>query len=135
MVQGGSTGTRLRGVPGMKQQNQGRMSPYVRMSVEGGVLTVHMTARCVGEKEVSIIAAAAHRVLHRQGDSIQALVLDVGSVEMMKSIGLGMCIDLRNRAQAFGIRTSIEGLAGGLEDLFSMLKIDRLFDLESQRAA
>jgi len=119
----------------MKQQNQGRMSPYVRMSVNGGVLTVHMTARRVGEKEVSVIAAAAHRVLHRHGGSIQALVLDVGSVEMMKSIGLGMCIDIRNRAQAFGIRTSIEGLAGRLEELFSMLKIDRLFEMKSQRAA
>ncbi len=119
----------------MKQQNQGRMSPYVRMSVESGVLTVHMTARSVGEKEVSVIAAAAHRVLHRHGGSIQALVLDVGSVEMMKSIGLGMCIDIRNRAKAFGIRTSIVGLAGRLEELFSMLKIDRMFDRKSTRAA
>jgi len=119
----------------MKQKDQGRMSPYVRMSVDGGILTVHMTARCVGEKEVSIIAAAAHRVLHRHGGSIQGLVLDVGSVEMMKSIGLGMCIDLRNRAQAFGIPTSLEGLAGRLEVLFGMLKIDRMFDMNSSRAA
>ncbi len=128
-------GTREHGVPEMKMQDQGRMSPYVRMSLNDGTLTVHMTARCVGEREVSIIASAAQRALQHHGASIRRLVLDVGSVEMMKSIGLGMCIDLRNRAGAFGIPTSLEGLSGRLEVLFGMLKIDRLFQVHAHQAA
>ena len=119
----------------MKLQDQVRMSPYVRLSLNNEILTVHMTARCVGEREVSIIGSAAQRALQRHGGSIRTLVLDVGSVEMMKSIGLGMCIDLRNRAGVFGISTSLEGLSGRLEALFGMLKIDRLFEVHASQAA
>ena len=58
------------------------------------------------------------------------MVLDVSSVHMMQSVGLGMCIDIRNTADAFGIKTTLVGLRGRLAELFRMLKIDRLFAMD-----
>lgn len=112
----------------MQNQNQRSISPYVNTSFVNGIFTVHMTAPSVGEKEVSVISAAAHRALQQHGTSMNSMVLDVSSVRMMQSIGLGMCIDLRNTAKAFGVATSLRGLAGRLEELFAMLKIDRMFE-------
>ena len=116
-------------------QNQSRISPYVVTTFEDGVFTVHMTASSVGEKEVSVIAAAAHRALQQHGRSMRSMVLDVSGVRMMQSIGLGMCIDLRNTAKAFGVGTTLHGLAGRLEELFTMLKIDRMFESASRPLA
>lgn len=112
----------------MQNKIQGLISPYVTTTFEDGVFTVQMTAPSVGEREVSVIAAAAHRALQQHGCSMRAMVLDVSGVRMMQSIGLGMCIDLRNTAKAFGVATSLQGLGGRLEELFSMLKIDRMFE-------
>ncbi len=116
-------------------QNQSHFSPYVATTFEDGVFTVHMTASSVGEKEVSVIAAAAHRALQHHGRAMQSMVLDVSGVRMMQSIGLGMCIDLRNTAKAFGVGTTLHGLAGRLEELFTMLKIDRMFESASRPLA
>ena len=117
-----------RGAYIMQSQNQRSISPYVNTSFINGIFTVHMTAPSVGEKEVSVISAAAHRAIQQHGKSMDSMVLDVSSVRMMQSIGLGMCIDLRNTAKAFGVTTTLRGLAGRLEELFAMLKIDRMFE-------
>lgn len=117
----------------MNQKARGLISPYVSTSFKDGVFTVHMTAAKVGEHEAAIISAAAHRTIKQHGRSMKSLVLDVSGVTSMQSIGLGMCIDLRNTAKAFGVPTILGGLAGRLEELFTLLKIDRLFETSSPR--
>jgi anti-anti-sigma factor len=115
----------------MQSLNQRSISPYVNTSFVNGIFTVHMTAENVGEREASVIASAVHRALQQHGKSMESMVLDVSSVRMMQSIGLGMCIDLRNTAKAFGVATTLRGLAGRLEELFAMMKIDRMFESPS----
>lgn len=105
-------------------------NPYVSTSMRDGVFHVQLASPRVGDHEASIIAAAVHRVLRQHGRSLQTMVLDVSSVQMMQSVGLGMCIDIRNTADAFGITTRLVGLRGRLAQLFRMLKIDRLFATE-----
>ncbi len=106
-------------------------NPYVSTSMRDGVFRVQLASPRVGEHEASIIAAAVHRVLRQHGRSLRSMVLDVSSVQMMQSVGLGMCIDIRNTADAFGIETTLVGLRGRLAQLFRMLKIDRLFAMGS----
>ena len=106
-------------------------NPYVSTSMRDGVFHVQLASPRVGEHEASIIAAAVHRVLRQHGRSLRSMVLDVSSVQMMQSVGLGMCIDIRNTADAFGIETTLVGLRGRLAQLFRMLKIDRLFAMGS----
>ena len=106
-------------------------NPYVSTSMRDGVFRVQLASSRVGEHEASIIAAAVHRVLRQHGRSLRSMVLDVSSVQMMQSVGLGMCIDIRNTADAFGIETTLVGLRGRLAQLFRMLKIDRLFATET----
>ncbi len=106
---------------------QTTFNPYVSTSVCNGDFHIHITSPRVGDHEASIIAAAVHRVLRSQGRSLKSMVLDVSSVQMMQSVGLGMCIDIRNTADAFGLQTTLVGLNGRLAEMLRMLKIDRLF--------
>jgi len=110
-------------------------NPYVSTSLEDGIFHVCLVAPRVGDHEASIIAAAVHRTLREHGRSLRTMVLDVSNVQMMQSVGLGMCIDIRNTADAFGVSTRLVGLRGRLAQLFRLLKIDRLFTIESGSAA
>ncbi len=110
--------------------SQNTFNPYVSTSMKNGVFHVCLAAPRVGDHEAAIIAASVHRTLRQHGGSLKKMVLDVSSVQMMQSVGLGMCIDIRNTAEAFGVQTTLCGLRGRLAQLFAMLKIDRLFALE-----
>ena len=110
---------------------QHTFNPYVSTSMNNGNFRVHITSPRVGDHEASIIAAAVHRVLRSHGRTLQSMVLDVSNVQMMQSVGLGMCIDIRNTADAFGLQTTLVGLSGRLSQMFRMLKIDRLFATET----
>lgn len=110
--------------------SQNTFNPYVSTSMKDGVFHVCLAAPRVGDHEAAIIAASVHRTLRQHGGSLTKMVLDVSSVQMMQSVGLGMCIDIRNTAEAFGVQTTLRGLRGRLAQLFTMLKIDRLFGLE-----
>ncbi|MDG2201145.1 MAG: STAS domain-containing protein [Phycisphaerales bacterium] len=114
--------------------NSNVFNPYVSTSLKDGVYYVCIAAPRVGDHEAAIIAASVHRTLREHGRSLRTMVLDVSSVQMMQSVGLGMCIDIRNTADAFGVPTSLVGLRGRLAQLFRMLKIDRLFTLEAKPA-
>jgi anti-anti-sigma regulatory factor len=48
---------------------------------------------------------------------------------MMTSFGMGMCVEIRNTADTLGVRTIIAGLNPQLDQMFRMLKVDRLFTI------
>ena len=110
---------------------QTTFNPYVSISMDNGDLLVQITSPRVGDHEASIIAGAVHRMLRSHGRVLKSMTLDVMNVQMMQSVGLGMCIDVRNTADAFGLQTTLVGLNGRLAQMFRMLKIDRLFFSQS----
>jgi hypothetical protein len=46
---------------------------------------------------------------------------------MLSSMGLGMCVDLRNRAAAAKLKPHMTGMSRSLLDLFRMMRVDRLY--------
>lgn len=97
---------------------------FVFFSASDDVLTARLNGPSIGEREVPIINTEINDILRTFGPRIQRLVLDLSDVRVMSSMALGMCLDVRRRAAAMGIRTSATGLTGEMAKLFRRLKID-----------
>lgn len=104
-------------------------SQFVAIHVKSGVLMVRPSGPSLAEREATIISADVRPVLAACGKSLRALVLDLSDVQMMSSFGLGMCIDLRNAANRSKALTIVYGLSQQLQDLFKMMKVERLYTI------
>jgi anti-anti-sigma regulatory factor len=104
-----------------------RPTAFVTLSYKGGILTAVMKGPSIGEREASVIAAELGRTLNEVGARLRVLVLDLRDVQVMTSMGLGMCIDARNSAALTGAETVAYGLCRKLAELFRMMKVDRLY--------
>ena len=72
----------------------------------------------VGDREASLVANAVNNKLKQYGKRVQSLLLDMTAVDFITSLGLGMCIDVRNNADEVDAETTIVGLSCHLEELF-----------------
>jgi len=55
------------------------------------------------------------------------------AVDFITSLGLGMCIDVRNNADEVDAETTIVGLSCHLEELFDIMKLGALFNIRSRQ--
>ena len=109
-------------------------STFLETSFSGGVLTVRMAGPNLGQRETPIVAGELHRTLEQYRSRLHLVVLDMSDVKTMASLGLGLCIDARNTTNEFGARTVLYGLNEQLQELFTMMKVDRLFTMASTKA-
>ncbi len=102
---------------------------FVQLDERSGVLRARVVVPNIGQREATVIQDALADALDQASSSLRCLMLDLSSVSFMNSMGLGMCIDARNRASEKGAKAVIYGLNAELTGLFEMTKIDRLFKL------
>ena len=110
------------------------LSQYVAIERYPKGLLARITCPTIGQREAPIISAEVIEALSNanlpKGGSF---VLDVSGVTMLTSMGLGMCVDLRNRANAAKMKPHLSGTSRALLDLFRMMKIDRLYTVVYSR--
>jgi anti-anti-sigma factor len=111
-----------------------RRSLFVDISFSKGVLSACIVGPRVGEREAPVIANAINTQLKKYGKKVTSLILDFNEVQFISSLGLGMCIDVRNTAEQFEATTTIAGLTCNLNELFLMMRLDRLFTIETNTA-
>ena len=92
-------------------------------------LTVRLVGPSVGEREAAIIANQIQQAMAAAGHALRSLVLDFTDVQVISSMGLGMCIDVRHQARQRQADSIVYGLSTQLRELFEMMKVDRLFRL------
>ena len=109
-------------------------SSFVAVSYKAGVLTAQLTGPSVAEREATVISTEITRALTEIGSRLRVLVLDLREVQIMSSMGLGMCIDARNSAWQLGAETVIYGLCPQLAELFRMMKVNRLYRIARSEA-
>jgi anti-anti-sigma factor len=109
-------------------------SQFLKLAYGDGVLVARLAGPSIGTREASIISRELNRALDTAGGGLRALVLDMRGVQMMASMGLGMCIDARNRAGRGGASTVVYGLCPELGQLFRMMKVDRLYRIAHNEA-
>ena len=104
-------------------------TPLVEITSRGGTLLVKPVGPSIGQREAPIIEAEVKPFLTRIGNDLDNLVLDLSTVNFMSSMGLGMCISLRNSAAGVKANSILFGLSKELHDLMSMMKIEKLYKI------
>ena len=115
----------------LKNSSDGRRSLFVDVSFCNGTLNACLVGPRIGEREATIVANAVNAKIKEYNDKVTSLVLDFSEVQFVSSLGLGMCIDVRNTAENCNAKTAIVGLTSHLKELFEMMRLDRLFKIES----
>lgn len=113
----------------MTRTKQPGEAQFVRVTSHDDIVTAVLVGPSVGEREAGIINEQVADVMTPLGQSLRALVLDMRSVDYMASVGIGMCVDLHNRAKAAKAPAFVMGMNDNLRQLFQMLKLTRLFTL------
>ncbi len=104
-------------------------SVFANVTAKDGVLTVRLAGPSIGQREVPIITDLVAPAIEQLGKAMKWLVLDMSQVTFVNSMGLGMCIDFRNRAVKAGGKAALLGMNQQLTDLFKMVKIEKLYSI------
>jgi len=113
-----------------KQNVNARKSLFVDVTYQNGTMSACLVGPRIGEREATVVANAINAKLNECGSKVNTLVLDFSEVQFVSSLGLGMCIDVRNTAEQCKANTAIVGLTQHLTELFEMMRLDRLFAIE-----
>jgi len=127
--------TQSNNVEDSSKTNTSRKSLFVDISFSNGVMNACIVGPRVGEREATVVANALNAQLKEYGDKVTSLVLDFSEVQFVSSLGLGMCIDVRNTAEQINASTTIAGLTTHLKELFEMMRLDRLFTITSNSSS
>jgi anti-anti-sigma factor len=111
-----------------------RRSLFVDITFSNGTMNACIVGPRIGEREASIVANAVNGKLKEYGAKVNNLVLDFSEIQFISSLGLGMCIDVRNTAEKCKAETAIVGLTNHLQELFELMRLDRLFEIVSAKA-
>ena len=106
---------------------------FVRTQLKDGIFIIMPVGPTVGQREAPIITEDVKKQLDAAGEAVKTMVLDLKDVSRMSSMGLGMCIDLRNVAVRSKITVILTGMQPEIEGLFRMVKVERLFKVASTR--
>ena len=112
-----------------KTSNTPRRPLFVETTYKNATVYATLVGPRIGEREAAIIANSVNNKLNECGPKVKNLVLDFSEVQFISSLGLGMCIDVRNTAEQMQASTSIIGLTCHLKELFEMMRLDRLFTI------
>jgi anti-anti-sigma regulatory factor len=114
-----------------------RRSTFVHCFTQRGHLVARVLSPNVGQREVPIIAAEVGDAIAAMGEEAggRVFLLDLGRVTGLSSMGLGMCVDLRNRAASSKMKAALFGATGTLLDMLKLMKIDRHYQLVADAAA
>lgn len=92
-------------------------------------MVLRPTGPKLGQRESGIVAEECRRAIAGYGAELRHVVIDLSDVRGMASLGLGLCIEMRNAARKQNASCILFGLGQELRDLFVLMKIDRLFTI------
>ncbi|MDP7009462.1 MAG: STAS domain-containing protein [Phycisphaerales bacterium] len=118
-----------------KSSTPKKRSLFVETTFKNGTVHATFVGPRIGEREAAVIANSVNAKLRECGTKVKHLVLDFSEVQFISSLGLGMCIDVRNTAEQCKAETSIVGLTSHLQELFEMMRLDRLFTIGGATSA
>jgi anti-anti-sigma factor len=106
----------------------------VQFEFQRQTLTIRFTAPVLGHRESPAVAGAIFRELVEHECVVKNVVLDLQEVCGMSSMGLGLCVEIRNQAAQAGARCVLFGLCHHLRDMFRMMRIERLYTIADTAA-
>ncbi len=109
------------------------INPAVTIRNQNGHVLVRIDAPAVNQREAQAILMHVLPGIVAPGRG-RCFVIDLSGVQVLASMGLGMCVEIRNRTSDAGYKPVVVGLNSHLADLFSLMRVDRLFTIAATRA-
>jgi len=114
-----------------------RKTAFTHIWTARGHLIARVLTPNVGQREVAIVTSEigdAITELQAEGKG-RAMVLDLSDVRMLSSMGLGMCVDLKNQADRAKMRPLLFGVSTTLLELLKLMRVDRLYTVVADQSA
>ena len=96
----------------------------------GDVLHIRPAGQMLTDREVNASEAALFDAILRAPD-VKGVVLELHDTTFVSSRGIGMLVNLRNRALARGAETALVGVRAEVRPIFSMMKLETVFRIVS----
>jgi anti-anti-sigma factor len=114
-----------------------KSSSYCKQAFENSTLTVRIAGPTVGNREAPILTEEVLASIDQLGKGrwLKHLVLDLSDVTFMSSVGLGLCINLRNRATGYSSSAILFEVNNDLRKAMTLMKLDRLFKMVNGKDA
>ncbi|HMN97030.1 MAG TPA: STAS domain-containing protein [Phycisphaerales bacterium] len=106
-----------------------KTSSFASQRFENSALTVRIAGPQVGNREAPIIGEEVMASIDELGRSkwLRHVVIDLSDVGFMSSVGLGLCINIRNRATEHGSSAILYGVKPDLRKAMALMRLDKLF--------
>ncbi len=108
-------------------------STWTNVRVKNKHTIVRFEAPSIGPREAAVMATEVSRAI-TDATKGKCLVIDLSRTNSLSSMGLGLCVDIRNRAVDAGLRPILTGMNVQLAELFRMMRVERLFTVASSAA-
>ena len=102
---------------------------FVDYSDDGDALVARLQVPNIGQRESKIIAMSMQDQLGSVKPGHKYLVIDMGKVNFMNSMGIGMLIDARSRAAGLKMKTVLSNVGDEMHKLLKMVRLDKVFSL------
>ena len=108
-----------------------KSSSFCTQRFHNATLTVRIAGPTVGNREAPIVVEEVSASLDALGKGhwLKHVVLDLSDVNFMSSVGLGLCINLRNRANAYSASAILYGVNNELRKAMTLMKLDKIFKM------
>lgn len=112
-----------------------RKTTFTHLWTARGHLIARILTPNVGQREVAFVTSEiGDAITELQADAKgRAMVLDMSDVRMLSSMGLGMCVDLKNQADRAKMRPLLFGANATLLELLKLMRVDRLYTVVSDQ--
>jgi len=104
-----------------------KTTTLVDIEVRSKLLYVKFMGPQIGQRESPIINQEVEPYLKAAGKDLKHFIVDLKGVNFMSSMGVGVCIALRNKAVAAGAKPILFGASADLAKLLAMMKIDQMY--------
>jgi anti-anti-sigma factor len=106
-----------------------KTTTLVDIEVRTKLLYVKFMGPQIGQRESPIISQEVEPYLKAAGKDLKHFIIDLKGVNFMSSMGVGVCIALRNKAVAAGAKPILFGTSAELVKLLAMMRIDQMYKL------
>jgi len=111
-----------------------KTTTLVDIEVRSKLLYVKFMGPQIGQRESPIISLEVEPYLKAAGKDLKHFIIDIKGVNFMSSMGVGVCIALRNKAVAAGAKPILYGSSADMVKLLSMMKIDQMYRIAKDQA-
>ena len=96
-----------------------KKTSLIEIDVRVNLLYVKFVGPQVGQRESPIISQEVEPYFKEAGKGLKHFIIDLQNVTFMSSMGLGVCIGLRNKSVALGAKPILFGTSKELLQLFA----------------